>query len=41
MAKYRLHDIAERLGLTLIGDGDVDITGIASIESAQAGEICF
>lgn len=37
----RLAELAERLGCELDGDGDVDITGVAPIERAAAGELTF
>ncbi len=37
----RLTDLAETLGATLQGDGEVEITGIAGIEHAVAGQITF
>jgi UDP-3-O-[3-hydroxymyristoyl] glucosamine N-acyltransferase len=41
MNSYRLAEIAEQLGLTLQGDGNTEITGIASLEHASKGEISF
>lgn len=37
----KLSEIAEALGATLQGDGNVEITGIAGIEHAVAGQITF
>lgn len=37
----KLKEIAERLGRTLIGDGEIEITGVAGIEEARAGELTF
>src|ERR1700751_1495310 len=37
----KLHDLASHLGATLHGDGDAEITGVAGIEEAAAGEITF
>ena len=37
----KLSEIAEALGATLQGDGSVEITGIAGIEHAVAGQITF
>jgi UDP-3-O-[3-hydroxymyristoyl] glucosamine N-acyltransferase len=38
---FRLAEIAERVGAQLNGDGAVEITGVAPIEKASAGEISF
>ncbi len=37
----KLKDIAERLGCSLEGDGDVDILGVAGIEYAEPGQLTF
>jgi UDP-3-O-[3-hydroxymyristoyl] glucosamine N-acyltransferase len=37
----KLGQIAEKLGCTLEGDGNLEITGIAGIEDARAGELTF
>jgi UDP-3-O-[3-hydroxymyristoyl] glucosamine N-acyltransferase len=37
----KLAQIAESLGLELRGDANVEITGVAGIEEAQAGELTF
>lgn len=37
----RLAELAARLGATLDGDGQVEITGLAPIEAATAGELSF
>src|SRR6266851_4369183 len=37
----RLRDIASALGCELIGDGDLDITGVAGMEHAAPGELTF
>src|ERR1700748_2055935 len=37
----KLHDLASHLGATLHGDGDAEITGVAGIEEAAAGESTF
>lgn len=37
----KLREIAERLGATLEGDGDLEITGVAGIEEAVAGQLTF
>jgi UDP-3-O-[3-hydroxymyristoyl] glucosamine N-acyltransferase len=37
----KLKEIAERLGCSLDGDGDVDISGVAGIEHAQPGQLTF
>jgi len=41
MLPVSLRELAERLGAELVGDGDVEITGAAGIEHAQAGDITF
>lgn len=41
MPSIRLAEIAGELGATLHGDGDVVITGIASLSSAKPGQITF
>jgi UDP-3-O-[3-hydroxymyristoyl] glucosamine N-acyltransferase len=37
----RLGDIAEKLGCKLEGDADIEITGVAGIEEAAAGQLTF
>jgi UDP-3-O-[3-hydroxymyristoyl] glucosamine N-acyltransferase len=37
----KLRELAEHLGCRLEGDGDIEITGVAGIESAGAGQITF
>ncbi len=37
----KLGELAARLGCNLQGDGNVDVHGVAGIESAQAGEVTF
>ena len=37
----KLSEIAERIGATLIGDGNVDIHRVNTIENAAAGELTF
>lgn len=37
----RLQELATRLGGTLVGDPDLEISGIAGIEDAQPGQITF
>lgn len=37
----KLKELAASVGGTVIGDGDVDISGVAAIEEAQPGEITF
>ena len=39
--KKRLKELAEWVGGTVIGDGEIEITGVSSIEEARAGEITF
>src|SRR5262245_43505118 len=37
----RLLELAQRLGCELVGDGGVEISGVAPIESAGPGELTF
>ena len=39
--KKKLKELAEWVGGTVVGDGEVEITGASSIEEARAGEITF
>ncbi|MDI7258375.1 MAG: UDP-3-O-(3-hydroxymyristoyl)glucosamine N-acyltransferase [Thermodesulfobacteriota bacterium] len=39
--KKRLRELAEFVGGAVIGDGEVEISGVASIDEAQPGEITF
>ena len=41
MRNMRLRDLAAHLGATLHGDGETEITGVAGIEEAAAGQITF
>jgi UDP-3-O-[3-hydroxymyristoyl] glucosamine N-acyltransferase len=41
MQRMKLRDLAARLRATLHGDGEVEITGVAGIEEAVAGQITF
>lgn len=41
MPSIRLAELALRLNASLHGDGDILITGIASVQSARAGQITF
>jgi UDP-3-O-[3-hydroxymyristoyl] glucosamine N-acyltransferase len=41
MMKKKLKELAEVVGAVVIGDGDVEIVGVASIEDARPGEITF
>lgn len=41
MPSIRLADLARELDAELHGDGDIAITGVASMQSAQAGQITF
>ena len=41
MPSIRLADLAEQLDAELHGDGDIVITGVASMQSAQTGNITF
>lgn len=37
----KLSEIAVKLGCTLEGDGDLEITGVATLEEAESGQITF
>jgi UDP-3-O-[3-hydroxymyristoyl] glucosamine N-acyltransferase len=39
--KKRLRELAEYVGGTAVGEGEVEISGVAAIETAQPGEITF
>ena len=39
--KKRLKELAAWVGGTIVGDGEVEISGVAAIEEAQSGEITF
>jgi UDP-3-O-[3-hydroxymyristoyl] glucosamine N-acyltransferase len=39
--KKRLKELAEWVSGTVVGDGEVEISGVGAIEEAQAGEITF
>ena len=39
MPSIRLADLAQQLDAELHGDGDIVITGVASMQSAQTGHI--
>ena len=41
MSSIRLADLAQQLNATLHGDGDLVITGIAPMHSANSGQITF
>ena len=41
MFAFRLKQLAEQLGATLYGDGELIITGVASMKSAKQGQITF
>ena len=41
MRKMKLRDLAAQLGATLHGDGEIEITGVAGIEEAAAGQVTF
>lgn len=38
---FTLHELAERLSGHLHGDGDTSITGVAAVETAEAGDLVF
>src|SRR5215467_8364856 len=37
----QLRHLASQLGCELVGDGDIEITGVAGMEHAVAGELTF
>ena len=37
----KLAELAERLGCRLVGDGELEIRGVAGVEEAQAGDVTF
>ncbi|MCI0561070.1 MAG: hypothetical protein MN733_21500, partial [Nitrososphaera sp.] len=37
----KLNEIAEKLSCRLEGDGDIEITGLATLETARQGELSF
>jgi UDP-3-O-[3-hydroxymyristoyl] glucosamine N-acyltransferase len=39
--KKKLRELAEWVGGTIVGDGEVEISGVAALEEAKAGEITF
>jgi UDP-3-O-[3-hydroxymyristoyl] glucosamine N-acyltransferase len=39
--KKRLKELAEYVGGTVVGEDEVEISGVAAIEVAQTGEITF
>ena len=39
--KRRLKELAEWVGGTVIGDGDLEISGVAAVDEAHPGEITF
>src|SRR5919198_541268 len=39
--KRTLKDVAEALGVFLIGDGRIEVTGVASLQSANPGDLVF
>jgi UDP-3-O-[3-hydroxymyristoyl] glucosamine N-acyltransferase len=39
--KRALKEVAEFLGVPLLGDGDAEVTGIASLQSARSGDVVF
>lgn len=39
--KRSLREIAKATGVRLVGDGDVEVSGVASIESAASGDLVF
>ncbi len=41
MMKKKLKELAQWVGGTVIGDGDIEISGVASVDEAQEGQITF
>ena len=41
MSSIRLAELAQQLDAELHGDGDLVITGVASMQTAQSGHITF
>jgi UDP-3-O-[3-hydroxymyristoyl] glucosamine N-acyltransferase len=41
MARMKLSKVAEALGVEVEGDPDIDITGVAGLEEASAGDLTF
>ena len=39
--KKKLRELAQWVDGTVVGDGEIEISGVAAIEEAQAGEITF
>ena len=39
--RMRLQDLAQRLNCELVGDGELEITGLSGMEQAQAGQLTF
>jgi UDP-3-O-[3-hydroxymyristoyl] glucosamine N-acyltransferase len=39
--KKKLKELAEWVGGTVVGDGEIEISGVAAVEEAQPGEITF
>lgn len=39
--KMKLAEIARRLNCSIVGDSEIEITGLATIETAQAGQLTF
>ena len=37
----RLRDLADRLGVELRGDGDVEVSGVSSLDEVRAGEVTY
>ena len=37
----KLRELSELVGGELLGNGDIDISGVAGIKEARAGEITF
>jgi UDP-3-O-[3-hydroxymyristoyl] glucosamine N-acyltransferase len=40
-SSMKLGEIAERLGCQVVGDVDIEISGVAQIENAKEGELSF
>jgi UDP-3-O-[3-hydroxymyristoyl] glucosamine N-acyltransferase len=37
----RLDELAKEIGADLVGDGSVEVSGVNTLEDAQAGQISF
>ncbi|MGF1548357.1 MAG: UDP-3-O-(3-hydroxymyristoyl)glucosamine N-acyltransferase [Thiotrichales bacterium] len=37
----KIHDLAQRLGLVVVGDGDAELSSVARLDSARRGDLSF